>query len=77
MVMPQGPMQGSPSPMGGEAGGEEISPDQVKQMVIQVISRARQICEQYGLNFEELVGQAGRGMRPTPPPPPPSAPPPV
>ena len=49
---------------------DDATPEQVKQMVIQVIGRAKQICDQYGLDFNQLVLQAGGGSRGTPPPPP-------
>src|ERR1700690_2050466 len=72
---PMGGAGGPPSPMGGAGapppqGGGGGDP---KSMIIQVLQKAKQMSDQAGLNWNDLVAQAGGGAGNMPKPPMPPA----
>lgn len=58
-VPPQGAMP-------QEGGGEQVNPEELKSMLVQVIDRVRQLAEQNGIDFNELVNSSGGMPSPSP-----------
>ena len=67
------PMGGSPAgPGGGSPGGGQggqPSPEEVRQMLTQIIGEARKLAQQYGIDFNSLVASPEQSAGSVPPPP--------
>lgn len=49
--------QGAPSPMGAQGGGEEqLNPEQLKSLLIEVLGRVKAMAESNGIDFASLLG---------------------
>jgi hypothetical protein len=76
MPMPQGQMPtgnpagpGAPVSGGAGAGGSpQMSQAQVTQLVKEALSQLSQICQQYGLNLQDMLQSASGPSNPPPPP---------
>jgi hypothetical protein len=65
-MMPS-PMQGGPGGPGGvvpvgpgpeaQGGGEQMSPDVVKKQLTMLLKKAKEIADQNGVNFSEVVAE--------------------
>lgn len=69
--MPAGaPPGGSPMPPGqGPASeGNDIPPEQAKQLISQAVQQLKQIADKYGIDLVAMINQAGRPSAPPPPP---------
>jgi len=56
-------MSQPPSAVAGQApqqGGGQPSPEEMKRVLSEAIQKIKQLCEQNGLNFNELVGGVGQ-----------------
>lgn len=80
MLPNQQPPGAPPAPPAGAGpqgpvpqGQADIPPDQARQMLVEIMKRAKMIAQQYGFNLAELMQEGGQ---PTPAPRPPQAPPP-
>jgi len=75
MPTPQAPGQAPMgAPVAGGQGQGQPNPEQVKQMLMEIITKARQLAQESGLDFDALVaGTGGSGSPQVPPPPRPPA----
>jgi hypothetical protein len=67
---PPGP-SGKPVPGAPGPGGKQPSQEEVRSMLTQVITEAKKLADQYGIDLNSLIPSGGKGM---PPPPVPSQP---
>lgn len=70
-MMPDRPMPGGPGPMGPGAGGGP-SPEEIKSQLVQLLTQAKQMAEQNGVNFDEVIAAVGKGGGKAAPPRPPA-----
>lgn len=56
-------------PQPAQQGGQP-SPAEAKQMLTQIITEARKMAQQYGVDFDSIVNSTGGGNPSSPPPPP-------
>lgn len=70
---PQAGLQASP---GGGVGGQggQPSPEEVRQMLTQIIGEAKKLAAQYGIDFNSLVSSPDQSGGAVPPPPRPPSP---
>ena len=71
-MMNAGPPEGM-GPAGAPPEQPQVSPEEVKSQVMDILVQAEKICQQYGVDFQEVLSSfkgGGSGKMKTPPPPP-------
>ncbi len=66
--------QGQPMPQQGEQGGGQPDQGQVVEAIKQVLSRVKQMADQYGIDLQSLMSEMSQGAQPSSKPMPPRPP---